>query len=389
MSRAPYDEYTLAIHGGIVPDPTTGAILTPIFQSTTFVREGLGPEPEFSYSRSANPTVSALERNLGAQEHTLDACCFSTGMAALTTLFLATLKRGDRVLASDVVYGGTFRLLREILAPFGVESDFIDTSSPAEVERALQRPARLLVLESPANPTLKLTDIAACAALARQQGVTIVVDNTFLTPVLQRPIELGADVVLYSTTKYQDGHNATLGGAICTRDADLLERIRYVRQAVGTIQTPFNAWLTLQGLKTLPLRMERHSTNALEVARFLESQAEVQSVRYPWLESFPQYTLARGQQRSGGGIVAFELHGGIEAAREFLASLRLVRLAENLGSAETLATHPASMTHASVPRETRLAIGLEDGLIRLSVGLEDPHRIIEDLSHALRSEAAA
>jgi cystathionine beta-lyase/cystathionine gamma-synthase len=384
-----YDEYAQAVRGGLGAEPITGAVLTPIFQSTTFVRQTVDQEPAFSYSRSANPTVAALEQNLAAQEGTSHARAFSTGMAALTTLCLAHLRAGDRVVAADVVYGGTFRLFREILAPFGVACDFIDTSKLDEVVAALESPARLLIVETPANPTLKVTDIQACADIARQRGVTLVVDNTFLTPVLQRPVEHGADVVLYSTTKYQDGHNAAMGGAICTNDGELTERLHYVRQAIGTIQTPFNAWLTLQGLKTLPLRMARHTESAAEVARFLEAHPRVRTVHYPGLESSPYRKVVQRQQRGGGGIVSFEVDGGLEATRAFLNATGVIDVAENLGAVETLLTHPATMTHASVPAETRNALGITDGLVRLSVGLEGTRTIVADLAQALDCEVAA
>ncbi len=374
---------TRAIHGGLAPDPATGAILTPLYQSTTYVQEAVGRDKGYTYSRAANPTVAALERNLGALEDALPAVCFGTGMSAITTLFLATLKAGERVVCSDVVYGGTVRLLRALLEPFGVRADFVDTSNLALLEQALAQQTRLLFLESPANPTLKLTDLAAAARLAKAGGVLTVVDNTFLTPVLQDAFGLGADVVVHSTTKYIEGHNATVGGALLTRDPALRGRFDFVRKSLGTIQSPLEAWLTLRGIKTLELRMQRHSESALRVAQWLESRSEVERVHYPWLPSFPQHDLARRQQRSGGGIVSFTLHGGIEAGMRLMNRVRLCALAENLGAAETLVTHPASMTHAFLSKEERERIGIADGLVRLSVGLEDPLDIIADLEQAL------
>jgi cystathionine beta-lyase/cystathionine gamma-synthase len=376
---------TVAIHGGQEPDPTTGAILAPIYQTTTYVQEAVGRDKGFTYSRTANPTVAALERKLGALERALPASCFATGLAAETALFLSLLKGGDHVVVGDVVYGGTVRLLNQVLGAFGVEASFVDTSSPERLEAALRPETRLVFVESPANPTLKLTDIAAAARAAHAAGALLAVDNTVLTPALQAPLDLGADVVVHSTTKYIEGHNATVGGALVTRDPELDERFRFTRNAIGAIQSPLNAWLTLQGSKTLGLRMERHSANALEVARYLEAHPRVCSVAYPFLESFPQYDLARRQQRSGGGLVAFEVEGGVEAGVRVMNSVRLCKLAENLGAVESLVTHPASMTHAAVPAAQREVAGITDGLVRLSVGLEDAADLVADLERALAS----
>jgi cystathionine beta-lyase/cystathionine gamma-synthase len=376
---------TLALHAGAYPDPATGALLTPIYQSTTYVLEAVGSDKGFTYSRTANPTVSALERRLAALEGAEYASCYGTGLGATTALALALLQAGDRAVLSDVVYGGTVRLFQKILSKFGVEAEFVDAADPAAWKEALRRPARLVFVETPANPTLKLTDIEVVARLAHDAGAVVVVDNTLLTPVLQRPLDLGADIVLHSTTKFIEGHNATLGGALITRDAELHEKMTFLRNAIGAIQSPFNAWLTLQGVKTLPLRMERHSANALRVARFLESHPRVTKILYPGLESFPQYELARRQQGSGGALMAFEVEGGTEAGIRVMNGVRLCALAENLGAAETLVTHPASMTHAAVPVEQRLATGITDGLIRISVGLENPDDIIADLRRALEA----
>ncbi len=376
---------TLALHAGAYPDPATGALLTPIYQSTTYVLEAVGNDKGFTYSRTANPTVSALERRLAALEGAEHASCFGTGLGATTALALVLLQAGDRAILSDVVYGGTVRLFQKILSKFGVESEFVDAADPAAWEEALRRPARLVFVETPANPTLKLTDIEAVSRLAHDAGAVVVVDNTLLTPVLQRPLDLGADIVLHSTTKFIEGHNATLGGALITRNAELHEKMTFLRNAIGAIQSPFNAWLTLQGVKTLPLRMERHSANALRVARFLESHPRVTRILYPGLESFPQHALALRQQGSGGALMAFEVEGGTEAGIRVMNGVRLCALAENLGAAETLVTHPASMTHAAVPLEQRLATGITDGLIRISVGLENPDDIIADLRRALEA----
>jgi cystathionine beta-lyase/cystathionine gamma-synthase len=374
---------TQALHAGTSPDPATGALLTPIYQSTTYVMEAVGSHKGYTYSRTANPTVSALEARLAALEGAKHASCYGTGLGATAALALALLKAGDRALLSDVVYGGTVRLFQQVLSKFGVESEFVDAADLAAWETALSRPAKLVFIESPANPTLKLTDIAAVAALAHAAGAVVVVDNTLQTPVLQRPLELGADIVLHSTTKFIEGHNATLGGALITNDADLHEKVSYLRNAIGAIQSPMNAWLTLQGVKTLPLRMERHAANALKIAQFLEAHPKVTTIHYPGLESFPQYELARRQQKTGGALMAFEVVGGTEAGIRVMNAVRLCSLAENLGAAETLVTHPASMTHLAVPVEQRLATGITDGLIRISVGLENPDDLIADLRQAL------
>jgi cystathionine beta-lyase/cystathionine gamma-synthase len=376
---------TRAIHGGRASDPSTGAILAPICQSTTFVQEAVGVDKGYTYTRAGNPTVAALEQALGELEDALPAACFATGMASITALFLALLKSGDHVIVSDVVYGGTVRLLREILTGLGVRATFVDSSDPANVQAAIEETTKLIFIETPANPTLKLTDLRAVAEIASAAGVLLAVDNTFLTPVLQRPLDLGADITVYSTTKFIEGHNATVGGALLARDEDLLERFRFVSKSIGFAQSPFEAWLTLRGLKTLPLRLEKHSANALTVARWLAEHPAIDHVDYPFLESFPQYDLARRQQSDGGGIVAFELTGGTEAGIRLLNSVKLCALAENLGAVETLITHPASMTHADVPRDQRSATGITDGLVRLSVGLESPSDIIADLGQALHA----
>ncbi|MBI4852774.1 MAG: PLP-dependent transferase [Acidobacteria bacterium] len=378
-----YSLDTVALHSGTEPDPTTGSILTPIYQTTTYRQEAVGVHKGFTYSRASNPTVTALEKRLAAIEGASFATCYATGLAATTALCLAVLKSGDRVIVSQAVYGGTVRLLRQIFFKFGVEADFVDTSNIEALSLALTRPTRFIFIETPANPTLKLTDIALVAGLAHKVGALLIVDNTLLTPVLQRPFEFGADIVLHSTTKFIEGHNATVGGALITNDPELQELFTLTRTATGVIQAPFPAWLTLQGVKTLPLRMIRHSENALQIARFLEKHPKISNLAYPGLESFPQYELAKRQQRTGGALITFEVVGGVKAGIQLMNSVHLCALAENLGSAETLITHPVSMTHASVPVEQRVAAGITDGLVRLSVGLECPNDVINDLKQAL------
>ncbi len=378
---------TTAVRGGLTPDPATGAVLTPIYQSTTYHQQAVGVHKGFTYSRAANPTVSALEQALGALEDTPPAVCFATGMAAISALFLATLKSGDHVVVSDVVYGGTVRLFQQILTNFSVYVSFVDTSYSAAVAAAIRPSTKLVFIETPANPTLKLTDIAAIAKVAHDAGIKLAVDNTFLTPVLQRPLDLGADITLLSTTKYIEGHNSTVGGSIATRDEALLERLRLVRKTLGCIQSPQESWLTLRGLKTLPLRLQQHSVNAQKVADWLEQHPKVAHVYFPGLPTFPQYALAQEQQALPGGMLAFELKGGAEAGIQLMNTVRLCLLAENLGAVETLITHPVSMTHSDVPAEIRERTGITDGLVRLSVGLENPADIIADLDAALAAIA--
>jgi cystathionine beta-lyase/cystathionine gamma-synthase len=378
---------TRALHAGTFPDPTTGAILTPIYQTTTYRQDAVGQDKGFTYSRAGNPTVSALERRLADLENAEYATCFSSGLSATTALFLALLKAGDRVVVSEVCYGGTVRLLQQIFENFGVHAEFIDTSDEAVFRKTLETPARLVFIETPANPTLRLTDIALAAELAHKAGALLVVDNTLLSPALQQPLELGADISLHSTTKFIEGHNSTIGGALITKNKELHERFDFVRKSTGTIQSPFDAWLTLQGVKTLPLRMRQHSENALRVAQYLKKHPRVTKLFYPGLPSFDQFELASRQQSSGGAILAFEVEGGVEAGIELMNSVRLCALAENLGAAETLITHPASMTHAAVPDDQRAAAGITDGLVRLSVGLENPDDLIADLDQALRPVA--
>jgi cystathionine beta-lyase/cystathionine gamma-synthase len=374
---------TTAVRGGITPDPATGAVLTPIYQSTTYHQQAVGVHKGFTYSRAANPTVSALEAALGALEDTPPAVCFATGMAAISSLFLAILKSDDHVVVSDVVYGGTVRLFQQILTNFGVRASFVDTSNPQAVAEAIRPNTKLVFIETPANPTLKLTDIAAVAKVTHAAGIRLAVDNTFLTPVLQRPLDLGADITLLSTTKYIEGHNSTVGGSIATRDEALLERLWLVRKTLGCIQSPQESWLTLRGLKTLPLRLQQHSTNAQKVAEWLERHPKIASVHFPGLASFPQFALAQNQQSLPGGMLAFELKGGAEAGIQLMNTVRLCLLAENLGAVETLITHPVSMTHGDVPCDIRKRTGITDGLVRLSVGLENSADIIADLETAL------
>lgn len=379
---------TRQVHSGVVPDPVTGAILTPIYQTTTYVQASVDRylEKGYSYSRSANPTVRALEDKLTDLEGGVDTICFGTGMAAINGLFMAYLGAGDHAIVSDVVYGGTYRLSTKIYSRFGVEFSFVDTSDAANVRKAVRRNTKLILTETPANPTLKLTDLRAVSDVAREHGIPHAVDNTFLTPYYQRPLELGADMVVHSTTKYFDGHNATVGGAVVVSSDEQSKAVRFIMNATGMIMSPQVAWLTLQGCKTLSVRMDRQSANALEIARFLETHPRVATVKYPGLASFPQYDLAKRQATGFGAMLSFEVKGGVSAGKALMDRIRLWTLAENLGSVESLITHPVTMTHADVEPAERKRIGLTDGLVRLSVGLEDAADLIGALREALDAD---
>lgn len=376
---------TLAIHGGRAPDTHAEAVVFPIFQTATFEQQETGVTKGHSYSRVSNPTVDALEQAIGALEGTPQAVCFRTGMAAITTLFLATVKTGDHVIVSDVVYGGTMRLFREVLNGLGIANSPVDTSDMAAVERAVTPQTKIILIETPGNPTMKLADIEGIAVVARKHGSLLAVDNTFLTPVLQRPIELGAHISVLSTTKYIEGHHATVGGSLACNDEKLLERFRLIRKTIGAIQAPLDAWLTLRGLKTLPVRMRVHSESAVTIAEWLEAHPAVARVYYPGLDSFPQKALAERQQSTFGGMLSFELKAGPAEAIRVMNALKLWIRAESLGGVESLVTHPATATHADVPVETRQKLGITDGLIRLSVGLEAAEDLIADLQQALDS----
>lgn len=373
------------VHAGVSPDPTTGAILTPIYQSTTFVQESVDTylAKGFSYSRSGNPTVRALENRIAELEGGEDACCFGTGMSAVHCTMLAFLSAGDHAVISDVAYGGTYRLCTQVLNRFGIEFSFADTSDPDNVRSHVKDNTRLFLTETPANPTMKLSDIAAVSEIAQAAGAVHVVDNTFLTPYYQRPLELGADMSLHSTTKYFDGHNATVGGAVVAKTAELDEKLRFVQNSTGSIMSPMVAWLTLQGSKTLSVRMDQQSASAMAIATFLEAHPKVKQVAYPGLESFGQHALAKRQASGYGAMLWFEVEGGVVAGKALMDSIQLWTLAENLGSVESLITHPVTMTHAAVEPAERERVGIIDGLVRLSVGLEDPDDLIAALSQAL------
>ncbi len=376
---------TKQVHAGVTPDPTTGAILTPIFQSTTFVQESVDEYMGrgYSYSRAGNPTVRALEDKLTALEGGHDTTAYASGMAATVAVFLGLLRQGDHIVLADVVYGGTYRFADQFITKFGVDVDFVDTAEAHKVEAAMRPETKMVFTETPANPTLKVTDLAAISAICRAHDTLHVTDNTFLTPYYQRPFELGVDIVIHSTTKFLDGHNSTIGGAVVVSTPELQEQIAFARISAGLVMSPMVAWLTLQGVKTLSERMDRQSANALAVAEFLQSHDKVDYVTYPGLPSHPQHDLSKRQATGFGAMVCFEVNGGVEAGKRLMDAIELWSLAENLGSVESLITHPVTMTHAAVPREERIAAGITDGLVRLSVGLEDADDLIEALDRAL------
>jgi cystathionine beta-lyase/cystathionine gamma-synthase len=373
---------TLCIHAGQEPDPSTGAIITPIFQTSTYVQEAVGKHKGFEYGRTQNPTRSAVEANLAAIEGGRGAFAFASGMSAISAI-TARLAKGDHIIVTDNTYGGTFRLFDKVLTRYGFDFSFVDTSDLSATERAFTDRTKLVFVETPTNPVLRLTDIAAVADMAHALGALLTVDNTFASPCLQRPITLGADLVVHSTTKYLNGHSDSVGGVVvATRDEDL-EWLAFIQNGAGAILSPFDSWLVLRGTKTLTLRMAQHSANGLALAEYLSTHPKVTRVIYPGLPSHPQHELARKQMPDGcGGMLSFEVASPDEA-RRVLNSFKLMSLAESLGGVETLVCHPASMTHASVEPERRAAIGLSDNLIRISTGIEDVNDLKDDLAQAL------
>jgi len=376
---------TLAIHGGQHPEPITGAVMPPISQSSTYAQKGPGDHSGYEYSRTHNPTRYALERAVAALESGNHGksfgLAFGSGMAATTTV-MQLLSAGDHVVAGDDMYGGTFRLFDKVMRRRGHEFTYADFTSPGAVEAALRPETRLVWIETPTNPMLKLADIRAIAALLRGRDILLAVDNTFMSPISQRPLDLGADLVVHSTTKYIGGHSDVVGGVIVGRDLELHARLAFLQNAVGAVPGPQDCYLTLRGLKTLPLRIERHQSNAARVAAYLSEHPKVERVLYPGLASHPQHELARRQMTGFGGMISFYLRGDLEAARRFLSAVRVFTLAESLGGVESLIEHPAIMTHASVPRENREKLGIADGFIRVSVGVEHVDDLIADLDRA-------
>jgi cystathionine beta-lyase/cystathionine gamma-synthase len=372
---------TDAIHAGQRPDPSTGAIIVPIFQTSTYVQDGLGSHKGYEYARTQNPTRGALEANVAALEGGSHGLCFGSGLAAISTI-LHLVRAGEHVVASNNMYGGTYRLMEKVLRDHGLRFDYVNTSDLEAVERAFRPETRLLFVETPTNPMMLVSDLRALASLASRRGILTAVDNTFMTPFFQRPLELGADIVVHSSTKYLNGHSDMVGGVIVTRRDDLAERLRFLQNAVGAVPGPFDCWLVLRGTKTLALRMERHDRNAREIAAFLVRHPKARRVYYPGLADHPGHELMKRQCSGFGGMISFDV-GSLAGATAVLGSTRLFSLAESLGGVESLISHPATMTHASVPAEDRLKMGLTDGLVRISVGVEDVGDLVADLDEAL------
>lgn len=372
---------TKAIHAGQEPDPTTGAVTVPIYQTSTYAQEGLGKHKGFEYARTQNPTRSALEQNLAALEGGKACFAFASGMAA-TNAVMTLLQAGDHVIVSDNTYGGTFRLFDKVLRKFGVEFSYVDAREPQNVEEATRAETRMVFVETPTNPVMSLVDIRAVSEITRRRGLRLVVDNTFMSPYFQRPLELGADIVVHSTTKYLNGHSDSVGGAVILNDEEDIRAMAFIQNAAGAIISPMDAWLVMRGTKTLAVRMRQHDENGRIVAQFLSEHPSVKRVYYPGLKSHPQHDLASRQMSGFGGMISFET-GSLENAKRVLEAVRVCTLGESLGGVESLISHPATMTHASVPETERARLGITDGLVRVSVGIEDVEDIIADLDQAL------
>jgi cystathionine beta-lyase/cystathionine gamma-synthase len=373
---------TRAIHAGQEPDPTTGAVCTPIYQTSTYVQEGLNKHKGYEYARTQNPTREALEDCLASMEEGKHGLCFGSGLAAEGCI-MHLLSAGDHVICGDDVYGGTYRLFEKVWKRFGLTFTFVDASDVKKIEAAIQPNTKLIWIETPTNPLLRLCDIKAIAAVGKAKGLITVVDNTFASPYLQTPLSLGADIVVHSVTKYLGGHSDVVGGAVITSRDDLYETLKFHQNAVGAVPGPFDCFLVLRGVKTLAVRMEAHQKNAMAIAQYLEKHPAVEKVMYPGLSTHPQHALAKEQMRGYGGMVSFVLKGGLESARQFLGSTKLFALAESLGGVESLVCHPVSMTHGSIPKAERDARGVVDALVRLSVGIEDQDDLLADLEAGL------
>ena len=373
---------TKVVRAAIKPDPTTGAIVPPLYQTATYVLPEVGRDLGFDYTRSANPTRQVLEENLAAIEGGKYGVCFASGMAAVDSC-LKLLKAGDHVVCTDDVYGGVSRHFDNILVRYNLEFTYVNTSEPEEVKTAIKSNTKMLWVETPTNPLLKVSDLEAMAKIAKEHDLIYGVDSTFATPVFLRPLEFGADIVMHSTTKYISGHNQLIGGILITNRDDIFEEMKYVQKTIGAVPSPFDCWLTLLGVKTLHLRMAKHTENGQIIAEFLEAHPKVAKVIYPGLPSHPQHEIAKAQMSGYSGMISFELTGGIQAGKAVMNNVKLCALAESLGAVETMITHPATMTHADVPAADRHARGLTDGLVRISVGIEDPEDIMTDLEQAL------
>ena len=373
---------TKVVQAGITPDPTTGAILPPLYQTATYVLEEVGKDKGFDYTRSSNPTRQVMEEILAVLDGGKFGIAFSSGMSAVDSC-MKLLKAGDHVICSDDVYGGVSRHFNQILVNYDLHFTYVDSSNAANIENAIQSNTKLIWIETPTNPLLKITDLEAVGNIAKKHNILFGVDSTFATPVFLRPLEFGADLVMHSTTKYLSGHNQLIGGVVITNREDLFDQLKFVQKTIGAVPSPFDCWLTILGIKTLDLRMKKHDSNAQTVAEYLEAHPKILSVTYPGLPSHPAHETAKKQMSGFSGMISFELTGGIPAGKIVMNSVKLAKLAESLGAVETMITHPATMTHADVPKDEREARGLTDGLVRLSVGIENPDDIIADLEQAL------
>ena len=373
---------TKVVQAGMTPDPTTGAILPPLYQTATYVLEEVGKDKGFDYTRSSNPTRQVMEEILAILDGGKFGIAFASGMSAVDSC-MRLLKAGDHVICSDDVYGGVSRHFNQILVNYDLHFTYVDSSNSANIENAIQSNTKLIWIETPTNPLLKITDLEAVGNIAKKHNILFGVDSTFATPVFLRPLEFGADLVMHSTTKYLSGHNQLIGGVVITNREDLFDQLKFVQKSIGAVPGPFDCWLTILGIKTLDLRMKKHDSNAQTVAEYLEAHPKVLSVTYPGLPSHPAHETAKKQMSGFSGMISFELTGGILAGKIVMNSVKLAKLAESLGAVETMITHPATMTHAEVPKEEREARGLTDGLVRLSVGIENPDDIIADLEQAL------
>ena len=373
---------TKVVQAGITPDPTTGAILPPLYQTATYVLEEVGKDKGFDYTRSSNPTRQVMEEILAVLDGGKFGIAFASGMSAVDSC-MRLLKAGDHVICSDDVYGGVSRHFNQILVNYDLHFTYVDSSNSANIENAIQSNTKLIWIETPTNPLLKITDLEAVGNIAKKHNILFGVDSTFATPVFLRPLEFGADLVMHSTTKYLSGHNQLIGGVVITNREDLFDQLKFVQKSIGAVPGPFDCWLTILGIKTLDLRMKKHNSNAQTVAEYLEAHPKVLSVTYPGLPSHPAHETAKKQMSGFSGMISFELTGGIPAGKIVMNSVKLAKLAESLGAVETMITHPATMTHADVPKDEREARGLTDGLVRLSVGIENPDDIIADLEQAL------
>ena len=376
---------TKAIHIGQEPEPITGAIIPPIYQTSTYVLEKVGKDKGFDYTRSSNPTRLALEKNLASLENGKYGVSFSSGMAAISAL-MNLINPNEHVIVSDDVYGGTYRLFEQVLRRYKLDFTFVDSTNANNINKAVKDNTKMVWIESPTNPLLKISDVKKIAKITKKYNMLLVVDSTFMTPYFYRPLELGADIILQSTSKYLSGHNNIIGGAIITSIKEVYEKMKFIQKAVGAVSSPFDCWLTLLGVKTLAIRMEKHNYNGIRVAEFLSSSKKIKKVIYPGLKSHPGYNIAKEQMSGFGGMISFELNGGTKAGIKLMNNVRLCSLAESLGATETMITHPATMTHSDIQKEIRLKRGITDGLVRLSVGIEHVDDIINDLKQALNKQ---